>query len=195
MADGISIREFARREGCSDTLVRKGLKSGHIKAFGDGTLDPALVGTGWRKGNRAGANAANQSANPEEKGSQGSRPANPDVAKAGENPAEAAERIVAAGGATMDLGEAERVKENYLALLRQLEYDQKSGAVVPVSEVSAAVADEYAKVRTRLLAIPAEQAPRLHRCKTVVEVQEALRSIITEALEELSCDRASDGRG
>lgn len=185
MAEGISIREFGRREGCSDTLVRKALKSGHLKAFDDGTLDPSLVGTGWRKGNRS---AANESAN----GSRGSRPANPVAAMPDETPAEAAERIVTAGGATMDMAEAERVKENYLALLRQLEYDQKSGAVVPVADVAKAVADEYAKVRTRLLAIPAEQSPRLHRCKTVVEVQTALRSIITEALEELTSDGAAD---
>lgn len=187
MADGISIREFARREGCSDTLVRKGLKSGHLKALADGTLDAALVGTGWRKGNREGANGGANS-------SRGSQGANPVAVMAGETPAQAAERIVTAGGADMDLAEAERVKENYLALLRQLEYDQKSGAVVPVADVAKAVGEEYAKVRTRLLAIPAEQAPRLHRCKTPVEVQDTLRAIITEALEELTSDGASDRR-
>ncbi|RJF81663.1 hypothetical protein D3877_16195 [Azospirillum cavernae] len=117
----------------------------------------------------------------------------PLVLQAVETPEQAAERIVTSTGATMTQAEAERVKENYLALLRQLEYDVKSGAVVPVVEVAQSVGSEYAKVRTRLLAIPAEQAPRLHRCKTVVEVQEALRSIITEALEELTRDGASGG--
>ena len=88
----------------------------------------------------------------------------------------------------MDIDGARRVKENYLALLNQLEYDQKAGAVVWVSDVAKAVGDEYAKVRTRLLAIPAEQAPRLHRLKTVTQVQDALQEIITEALEELTRD-------
>ncbi len=184
MSDGISIREFGRREKCSDTLVRKALKSGHLKAFADGTLDPALVGTGWRKGNRGGANGGANS-------SRGLHNANPVGLLADETPAQAAERIVFASGANMDLAEAERVKENYLALLRQLEYDQKSGAVVPVVDVAKAVADNYAKVRTRLLAIPAEQAPRLHRCKTPVEVQDILRAIVVEALEELAGDRTS----
>lgn len=50
----------------------------------------------------------------------------------------------------MSMDEARRVKENYLALLNQLEYDQKSGLVVMVSEVAALVGAEYAKVRTRL---------------------------------------------
>ncbi|MBK3786855.1 hypothetical protein G3A43_42515 [Paraburkholderia aspalathi] len=40
---GVSIREFARREGVSDTLVHRALKLMRIKALPDGTIDPALV--------------------------------------------------------------------------------------------------------------------------------------------------------
>jgi len=183
MAQGISIREFARREGCSDTLVRKALKSAHLKAFDDGTLNPALIGPGWRKGNRPAANHQAKSSRP--KTVRSSRKPAP-VLRDDESPAEAAERIIATTGATMDQAEAERVKENYLALLRQLEYDTKSGAVVEVSQVAKLFGSACASVRTKLLAIPAEQAPDLHRCKTVAEVQDALAGIITEALEELT---------
>jgi hypothetical protein len=105
-----------------------------------------------------------------------------------ESASRAAERILIASGAEMTIDEARRLKENYLALLNQLEYDQKSGLVVLVSEVAKAVGSEYAKVRTRLLSIPAEQAPRVHRLKTVTEVQDALQELITEALEELTRD-------
>lgn len=108
--------------------------------------------------------------------------------QAGESFEQAAVRVLTANGADMNLDEARRVKENYLALLNQLEYDEKAGSVVDVAEVCAAVGNEYAKVRTRLLSIPAEQAPRLHRLKTVVEVQDALHEIINEALEELTRD-------
>ncbi|NKE43565.1 hypothetical protein HB662_02170 [Roseomonas frigidaquae] len=52
MADGISIREFARREGCNDKLVRRAVDQGKLKALPNGKLDPALVGTGWRHANR-----------------------------------------------------------------------------------------------------------------------------------------------
>nr|WP_132454210.1 hypothetical protein [Paraburkholderia sp. BL8N3] len=101
---------------------------------------------------------------------------------------QAAVRVLTANGADMNLDEARRVKENYLALLNQLEYDQKSGAVVAVADVARAVGDEYAKVRTRLLAIPAEHAPRIQRLKTAIEVQDALQEIIVDALEELTRD-------
>lgn len=108
--------------------------------------------------------------------------------RAGESASRAAERILIATGMELTTDEARQMKENYLALLNQLEYDHKSGAVVLVSDVAAAVGKQYAKVRTRLLSIPAEQAPRIHRLKTVTEVQDALQELITDALEELTSD-------
>ena len=84
--------------------------------------------------------------------------------------------------------DARRVKEIYLALLNQLKYDTESGKVIMASDVAREVGEEYAKVRTRLLSIPAEQAPRLHRLRTVTEMQDTLQEIITEALEELTKD-------
>lgn len=106
-----------------------------------------------------------------------------------ETPAQAAERIVKEIDLSMDVEEAKRMKEMYLALLNQLKYDTESRLVVSVDEVTKAVGAEYTKVRTRLLSIPAEQAPRINRLKTPVEVQDALQEIITEALEELTLDR------
>jgi len=108
--------------------------------------------------------------------------------KPGETPKQAADRIISEADVTMDFEEARRIKESYLALLNQLEYDTKSGLVVMASDVAREVGEEYAKVRTRLLAIPSEQAPRLHRLKTVAEVQDAMQECITEALEELTKD-------
>jgi len=105
--------------------------------------------------------------------------------KRGETSSQAAERI-AVSVAPYNLDEARRIKENYLALLNQLEYDQKSGAVVAVQDVAKVWSDLLARVRTRLLAIPSEVAPQAHRMKTVPEVQEAIRSAVTEALEELT---------
>ena len=52
MIHGISKSEFARREGVSRALVDRKLKSGALKALPDGTLDPALVGSGWHAGKR-----------------------------------------------------------------------------------------------------------------------------------------------
>lgn len=54
MTEGVSIREFARLDGCNDKLVRRAIQDGKLTAFADGKLDPALAGTGWRRLNRRG---------------------------------------------------------------------------------------------------------------------------------------------
>ena len=106
----------------------------------------------------------------------------------GETTAQAAERIMLDVDITMDINEARRVKESYLALLNQLEYDKKSGLVVMADQVLKTVGEEYAKFRTKVLSIPSEQAPRIHRLKTVNEVQDALHELLSEALKELTAD-------
>ncbi|MFC7611748.1 hypothetical protein [Teichococcus aestuarii] len=62
LSAGISIREFARREGCNDKLVRRAINGGFLGTLPDGSLDPALVGSGWRKANRHADKAADTSA-------------------------------------------------------------------------------------------------------------------------------------
>jgi hypothetical protein len=195
--DGIAIREFARRDGCDDKLVRRAIQNGHLSTLQDGSLDPALVGSPWRLTNRRNVGNAGI-ADPADVLSALSvaalRRSDPvPTLQPGETPEEAADRIMKASGPTMDRAEAERVKENYLALLRQLEYDIKSGAVVPITEVAKEVGAQFAQVRTRILSIPAEQAPQLHRLKTVTEVQAALLGMLTEALESLTGDGANPG--
>lgn len=59
---GISIREFARREGCDDKLVRRAIGRSALPVLSDGTLDPALIGSGWRKANRRADKSADTSA-------------------------------------------------------------------------------------------------------------------------------------
>lgn len=54
----LSVREFARRDRCDESRVRRAIRSGHLKRSPDGKLDAALVGTGWRETNRRGADSA-----------------------------------------------------------------------------------------------------------------------------------------
>ncbi|MCF3193465.1 hypothetical protein [Pseudomonas bubulae] len=145
MKQGISIREFARRESVSDTLVRKALKLNRLAAFEDGSLNPLLVGSNWREGNAKSANRANQNANPVVRTSaKGSHAANP-LPVDGETLEEEAARLLESGGeASHDYAEALRRKENYLALLRQLEYENKSGSLVEL-EVAEKILFEQAR--------------------------------------------------
>lgn len=164
MPQGVSIREFARREGVSDTLVRKALKLNRLKAFYDKSIDPALVGTAWREGNVGGANSANQSANTGSQSVRSSRPApgRPPVdMRDDETPADAAKRYVDSGVALLDYAGALEKKENYLALLRELEYEQKSGSLVELDTASAILFEESRAQRDAWLNWPTRVGPIL----------------------------------
>jgi len=137
---GISIREFARQEGVSDTLVRRALKQKRLMAFSDGSLDPTLVGSVWCAKNAKAANSSHSV--------RGSRlPAN-------------------------DLGysEALRVKENYLALLRKLEYEEKSGSLIDVASVERVVFEMFRSARDAWLGWPTKIAPHVAQALGIDEI-------------------------
>jgi len=56
----MSIRQFARRDGCDEKRVRNAIRTGHLRLGDDGKLDAALVGTGWREMNRRAADTADK---------------------------------------------------------------------------------------------------------------------------------------
>lgn len=122
---GISRREFAKRDGCSETLVRRGLKQGRLVAYDDGTIDPSLACTPWRE---RGANS-----------SQGSQQDE--------------------GGELVSYAEAQRRKENYLARLRQLEFEIKSGKLVDAEAARKAVFELSRQDRDSWANWPSRVAP------------------------------------
>jgi hypothetical protein len=92
---------------------------------------------------------------------------------------QAADRIVnVEGRAPFSKAEAERIKENYLALLRQLEYDRESGKVV----------GEYALIRNRFLNIASRVSPRAAVLRSPEEVKALIDEEVALVLEELTLD-------
>ena len=192
MSERLSVSAFAKRAGCDEKQVRRALASGKLAKEKDGLLDAAQLETSWRRANRRTASpAAKVSEATADNSAAAPVSEPPPTVRAGETLEEAAARAVDELG-LLAMPDALRRKENYLGLLKQLEYDAKSGAVVAVADVARIVGEQFSRVRTRLLAIPAERAPNLHRLKTVAEVEDALRSFVTEALEELTQDGGSD---
>ena len=173
---GVSIREFARQDGCSDTLVRRAIQEGKLPVLSGKKLDPALVGTAWRPSNQASANGANIEVRAEDD----------------ETLEDAAERLTSSLLSQFATkADAEKVKETYLALLRKLEYDEKSGEVVRVSEVARIVGAEYAKVRSKLMEIPASIAPAV----ALMDAPEAIRDRIEREIALILEELAYDGSG
>ncbi|WP_227459303.1 hypothetical protein [Cupriavidus pauculus] len=186
--------EFAALHNVSRKTVTKWKERGWLVFAGD-EVDVEASNANLKKYRRDGVAPVTQTVTQGAEGNSPARkrkavtPADSEVTvRSGETPGRAAERILIASGAEMDYDEARCMKENYLALQAQLQYDQDAGLVVAVADVAKAVGEEYAKVRTRLLSIPAEHAPRIHRLKTVIEIQDALQELIVDALEELTRD-------
>ncbi|MBU9359569.1 hypothetical protein [Burkholderia multivorans] len=186
--------EFAALHGVSRKTVTKWKERGWL-VFAGNEVDVEESNKLLKRYRRDGAPAVTQGVTRSSEGNSRktvTQAASEVTLRSDESADEAAERILTGNVQLLDFDEARCLKENYLGLKAQLEYDRDSGQVVDVSEVAKAVATEYAKVRTRLLSIPAEQAPRLHRCKTPAELQDMLQEVITEALEELTRDGASN---
>lgn len=104
-----------------------------------------------------------------------------------ESPAQAAERIVVREGrAPYDHAEAVRIKENYLALLRQLEYERESGKVVAIEDVAKAVVAQSFKIRNKILGLGSRLAARL----AIMQSPEQIKALVdTEA--DMICQELS----
>jgi hypothetical protein len=139
---GVSLREFARRDACSEGLVRRAIAEGRLSALADGSIDPALAGTKWRKSTM---------------GAHADAAASVDEAlRQFEQQATAVTERVLQGASYSD---ALRIKENYLALLRQLEYSIKAGAVIDLTAAEHTVFDLFRAERDAWLNWPARVAP------------------------------------
>lgn len=170
MVDGISIREFARRAGCDEKVVRRKVKTEHIQLLADGTIDPAYLIVDWRKGDQLPADSDEPVAD-----TQSLRD-------------EAARMVSADGNELWSKADAEKVKENYAARLKQLEYDRESGLVVPIDDVIVAVASEYAVVRNKLLGIGSKVAPTVATLLDAEEIKAIIDAEVIEALQQLTVD-------
>jgi phage terminase Nu1 subunit (DNA packaging protein) len=94
--------------------------------------------------------------------------------------------------APLSLAEAQRVKENYLAKLRQLEFDKLTGQVVHIDDVVKEVAAVFSTVKNVLRGLPSKLAPRVLACADAQEAEEIMRADIDQALTELSSESDDD---
>lgn len=157
----------------------------NIERFRKTVTRPEKKAAGNKQGNKIGNR------------SSGNKSGNKNDKDLPESATKTVERMIAEHGVTMTLDEARQMKENFLALLTQLEYDIKSGQVLPYKDMIEAVGNEYARMRTRLIAIAPEHGPRLRVLASTTndaEFVQALQEVVYEAMEELSLD-ADNNRG
>lgn len=172
----LSKSKAAARAGMSRPGLEKHIKAGRVRVQPDGNIDVASF-EAWLQA-RSPISATMQPLLQPEGGADGA---------AAEN-ARAAFALLDQEGVFPTQADAQRFRDSFIGRLRQVEYDREAARVADVGDTAQVVGEQLAKVRTLMLAIPAERAPQIFRCKTVAEVQDLLRDIITRALEELTFD-------
>lgn len=174
MADGISIREFARREGCSDTLVRKAISSGKLQISAEKLLDPAQVGTGWKKSNRHPASGANftkkDSANTG-KSVRTVRTSGSKLEPTADEAEHASQELFSEeiegfldqvlAGSYADTATAERVKENALAAKHLLAARRDAGHLVEIEQAEMVLFETQRSQRDAWMNFPTRIGPLL----------------------------------
>ncbi|MFP4900593.1 hypothetical protein ACLFKT_15795 [Paraburkholderia sp. BR14261] len=109
------------------------MAAGKLTPDADGRLDPALVSSGWRRPIRS-SKAVADTADTAKVSAKNVRSVRTEqVVDEDDTPSEAAAKLVIAMGAEHNLAEAIRIKENFNALLKQLEYEQKAGSLVELA--------------------------------------------------------------
>jgi hypothetical protein len=207
-AEPVSVREFARLDGCDDKLVRRAIKAGKIKVSAEGKVDPALAGTGWRKRNRHPGAAADKGADKPKnvrtsvRTAADSPPSADEVAQASEELfAEEAEDFLAnvLAGTYADTATAERIKENALAAKHLLAARKDAGSLVEIEAAETVLFETQRTQRDAWMNFPTRIGPVLAAELGIGadKVVEALTAHVHQQLEDLGepeADFAANGK-
>ncbi|WP_419808377.1 hypothetical protein [Sphingomonas sp.] len=165
----VSVREFARLDGCDDKLVRRAIKAGKLRVSDDGKVDAALAGSGWRRQNRRAADSADirEVSAPSVRTAvrrKKSAPTAEEVAAAeGELFAEEIEGFLdnVLAGTYADTATAERVKENALAAKHLLAARRDAGHLVEIEQAEAVLFETQRAQRDAWMNFPTRIGPLL----------------------------------
>lgn len=195
MSEPVSVRQFAKLDGCSHTLVQKAVREGKLPISADGKLDPALAGSDWRKQNRRGNSGGNPAevATPVATSPEVATPTATRVANGFADPVEAIalgdEDFIASvlAGRFMSTADAERIKENGLAAKNLLAARREAGDVIDIEVAEAVLFEQARQIRDAWMNWPARVGPLIAADLGVSAdaVLEALNKHVQDQLKDL----------
>jgi hypothetical protein len=172
----MKVREYARYRDCSHVSVLKAIKAGRLAdsitrdPSGKPLIDQECADQEWPKGTKELFKTP---------------PLEKTEAKDPLSEIKEVEVQQIAGDSQKSVFAAARTsREQYLAKLAELEYQQKSGQLVSAEEVKSKWVSIASNVRTKILGIPSKARQRIP--ELTHEAHAMLEKIIREALEELS---------
>lgn len=188
MSDFLSMREYARHRGVSAMAVSKAVRSGRIHLV-NGKIDPALADREWTANTQPGQAAA-KAARAAAAGRPGGGNGDPPGGHGGgsDRPLPPLEGAAAApgGGSSGAYGQARAIREGYLARLAKIDFEVRTGKLVPADQVRVAAFNLARRARDSLLSMPARIGPILAGETNAFEVQRLLTEELRRVCEELA---------
>jgi hypothetical protein len=188
MTEIISIREFGRRVGVSDTAIRKAIDAGKIvRAIGTNpnngrpTLDYDLALEEW-KASGGGIHAVNYEVKPQPAKAQKQPAAKPEPAPAAYTSAPPVQPPVDTG----TLVAAKRAQAVYIAKIKELEYKRMAGTLVEKDKVYQSLFAFGQEVRNAFQALPDRIIDELRASQNRNEAHKLLYDSIADVLDKLS---------
>jgi hypothetical protein len=172
----LSVRKYAQHRGVSHVSVLKAIRAGRIERSADGTINVEAADAAWQKNTNPGQQARQQPrADPP--------PAQVHtVPEATVNLDPMRESKSMAGG--LDYSKARAVRENYMARLAKIEFEERSDKLMSRDEVEVSAFKKYRTFRDSMLNIPdrlaAVIAAETDAAKVHALLSEEIRKMLTE---------------
>jgi hypothetical protein len=183
MEGTISIREYARRRGCSDTAVHKAIRSGKIvdgvQRDQDGRpwIVPEIADTEWKASREIGTS---KSAAIDQKIGATTTKTTAPVTKP------TTEQSNPDGGLVQQMIKAKVVRATADAQTAQLNYKKKAGILVEKDKVYAALFSAGREIRSAMMNIPDRYIDEIVAAQDRNKAHTILTQAIAEALESVS---------
>lgn len=184
MSELISIREYARRKGCSDTAVHKAIAAGKIVngVIGEGRgkkINQTIADAEWEANSDTTNERVTRSGKALHEPNEKHKPQKPKTDKA-------AEAAKVQPQADTSLAAAKRAQAVYKAKILELDMKQRQGQLVDRDQVYKSLFVAGQEVRSSLQAIPDRVIDNILAARTRNEAHKLLADAIADALEQLS---------
>ena len=172
----VSIRAYARLRGVSHTAVQKAIKAGRITVNPDGSIDPEKADREWTRNSLPRVD----------------RPKAAPAQRVTMPPPEAGASPVSGDPVTAYL-RARAVNETFKAKVSQLEYEERSGKLIPASRAAEYAAMFSSVVKDTLTALPDRLAPMLAAVHDEKAIHRMLAAEVAAMLKKVNKAVADSG--
>jgi hypothetical protein len=196
----VSLRAYARHRGVSLRAVQKAIQAGRIERTPTGKIDVQTADTQWDRrtaprpliAKRSGPPANLQKQRAVSAVDQGGQPLEPNrIPNTVAEPRKEPPRGDLPGASAGDYSRARAVRENYLAHMSKLDFEERSGKLIRRDEVQVAAFNRFRTFRDGMLNLPDRLAAVLAAESDSAKVHDILATEIRKALLEFADDADS----